>query len=137
MDTPEASLVAEFMSAREAAGACGITLLTDGETFILPDVPKAMDRVTYSTMAEVEIFIHGYSLGYKSSLRKEEELEGKTEKALALIADYGGTDGDHHKQWLIDQLLRVLTDDYDQWVKDYQDGEEGVHTYTWDIGITP
>ncbi len=85
-------------------------------------------------------------------------------KALALdfIMRYGGIDGDHHKTWVIDQVVRALhnvpvtvtrrswndgsiTDDveqstneaYENWVKSYNDGEDGPDTYEWDVGIAP
>jgi hypothetical protein len=61
----------------------------------------------------------------------------KVKKALDLIDEWGGIDGGHHKQWLLDQLVRVLSDDYDEWVNSYQDGEEGPETYEWDTGIVP
>lgn len=58
-------------------------------------------------------------------------------KVIRLIEDYGGIDGGHHKQWLIDKIIRVLVDDYDRWVKDYCRGEDGQKTYHWDKGIAP
>jgi len=59
-------------------------------------------------------------------------------EALALLHQHGGTDGGHHKQWLLDQILRALTGDgYDAWVKDYSNGEDGPQTYEWDEGIAP
>jgi hypothetical protein len=61
----------------------------------------------------------------------------KVKKALDLIDEWGGIDGGHHKQWLLDQLVRVLSDDYDEWVNSYQDGEEGPETHEWDTGIAP
>lgn len=58
-------------------------------------------------------------------------------EALALILKYGGIDGAHHKQWLIDQILRALTGDgYNKWLSDYEVDENG-DTYTWDEGIAP
>jgi len=67
-----------------------------------------------------------------------------------------------HNQWIIDQMVRALTDcpivtkkgiDYQgneytykaigksdvylSWVKDYQAGEDGPETYEWDVGIAP
>lgn len=59
------------------------------------------------------------------------------QKALDLIEEWGGIDGGHHKQWLLDQLVRELSPDYEQWVKDYESGEDGPHTYEWDKGIAP
>ena len=61
----------------------------------------------------------------------------KVNKALELIAEWGGIDGGHHKQWLLDYLVRELSDDYKQWVKEYEDGEDGPDTYSWDEGIAP
>jgi hypothetical protein len=54
------------------------------------------------------------------------------------IAEYGQTDGSHHKDWVIDQMVRALTgDNYDEWVRAYRDGEDGPETYEWDEGIAP
>ncbi len=58
-------------------------------------------------------------------------------RALDLIMKYGGIDGSHHKQWLLDQVVQVLSLDYPQWVKDYNDGEDGPETYEWDVGSAP
>lgn len=85
-------------------------------------------------------------------------------KALALdfVMRYGGIDGDHHKTWVIDQVVRALhnvpvtvtrrswsdgsfRDDveqstneaYENWVKSYNDGEDGPDTYEWGVGIAP
>ena len=64
-------------------------------------------------------------------------MEDKVKKALDLIEEWGGIDGEHHKQWLLDQLVRVLADDYDKWVRDWENGEDGPSTYEWDKGIAP
>ena len=58
-------------------------------------------------------------------------------QALSMIHQYGGTEGDHHRAWLIDQVVRILADDYNEWVRKHNDGEDGPDTYTWDIGIAP
>lgn len=85
-----------------------------------------------------------------------------TEKALDIATRSGGTDGDHHKMWVIDQMVRALTgcpmvedtaidcngksytyqrqgesDEYKEWVRQRCDGEDGPDTYHWDIGIAP
>ena len=57
--------------------------------------------------------------------------------ALDLIVRYGGIDGEHHKTWVIDQVSRVLSDDYDALVRDAREGEDGPETYDWDVGIAP
>ena len=62
----------------------------------------------------------------------------KIEEALGLIIRYGGTDGGHHKQWVLDQIVRVLTgNDYGNWVTDFCNGEDGPNTYEWDEGCPP
>lgn len=61
----------------------------------------------------------------------------KIEKALE-IAEYGSFDGDHHKMWVIDQMVRILTGKYyNEWVKNFCAGEDGPNTYKWDTGIAP
>ena len=62
----------------------------------------------------------------------------RIEKALDVALRYGGIDGAHHKTWVIDQMVRALTgDEYEAWLVEYRDGEDGPETYEWDEGITP
>jgi hypothetical protein len=59
-------------------------------------------------------------------------------KALEIIHLYGGIDGAHHKQWVLDQVVRALTGDkYPEWVAAQKAGEDGPNTYEWDEGIAP
>lgn len=48
--------------------------------------------------------------------------------AVELISDCGYTDGAHHKQWCLDQVLRILLTE--------EEYEESVDE-NWDIGISP
>ena len=62
--------------------------------------------------------------------------------ALDLITQYGGIDGAHHKQWVLDQIVRTLTKTekgYENWLKEYQGDldEEGCPEYEWDKGSPP
>lgn len=62
----------------------------------------------------------------------------RIEKALEVVQRYGGTDGAHHKQCVLDQVVRFLAaHDYDAWLADYCAGEDGPDTYSWDEGIAP
>lgn len=61
----------------------------------------------------------------------------KIRRALCIIARYGGIDGSHHKQWVLDQVVRQLTDDYHGWITAYEAGEDGPLIYEWDVGIPP
>lgn len=64
----------------------------------------------------------------------EEITSVGSERAIELAVRFGGIDGDHHKAWVIDQMVRALAGDkYDAIVKEAcGDGE-----YTWDVGIAP
>ena len=70
-------------------------------------------------------------------LKTIEEKDQQIEKALELILRYGGIDGDHHKMRVMDQVVRILADDYKKWVRNACDGEDGPDTYGWDEGIAP
>jgi hypothetical protein len=64
--------------------------------------------------------------------------EKKLEEALDIAVRYGGIDGDHHKTWVIDQIVRALTgDDYDNFIAAAKAGEDGPETYSWETGIAP
>lgn len=51
----------------------------------------------------------------------------------------GGVDGSHHKQWGLDQIIRIITgpEGYGRWLEGYKHGEYGPETYEWDEGIAP
>jgi hypothetical protein len=60
-------------------------------------------------------------------------LRAQIETAINLAVRFGGIDGDHHKAWVIDQMVRALAGDgYDKLVKDAC-GDD----YTWEVGIAP
>ncbi len=66
------------------------------------------------------------------------EANEQVDKARELILEWGGIDGGHHKQWLLDQVLRVLTQNgYAEILIEWEKGDEGPHTYSWDVGIAP
>lgn len=62
----------------------------------------------------------------------------KIAAAIDLAIRYGQIDGDHHKTWVIDQMVRVLSwPHYDEIVAEACDGEDGPGTYSWEVGIPP
>ena len=63
----------------------------------------------------------------------------KITKAVEIISNYGGLDGGHHKQWVLDQVMKVLMGPavYEQWLAKYCSGEDGPDTHEWDVGIAP
>lgn len=63
------------------------------------------------------------------------ELEQRIEGAITKIETYGGIDGAHHKQWVIDQVVRALKGpDYDEWLRVMNDDPRYPE---WDHGIAP
>ncbi len=38
----------------------------------------------------------------------DESTEARIAKAMGLIEDYGGIDDGHHRQWVLDQVVRAL-----------------------------
>lgn len=67
-------------------------------------------------------------------------MRKKEQKILEFISVYGGIDGADHKQWVLDNIVRMLIEtpeEYEKWVKDYQQGDEGPETYEWDKGVAP
>lgn len=69
-----------------------------------------------------------------------EWLNDRIGEALELAAQGINTDGAHHKQWYLDQIVRALFGDeqkYQAFVRKSQAGEDGPFTYGWDEGIAP
>ena len=66
------------------------------------------------------------------------DLKEKIEKALEVAMWDGQTDGCHHKEWVIDQMVRALVgDNYEKLIQGFCNGEDGPDTYTWSVGIPP
>lgn len=64
-------------------------------------------------------------------------MEERIKNALSYAWSYGQIDGDHHKMWVIDQMVRaLLEEEYDKWVEAYE-APDGEDYWEWDIGIAP
>lgn len=83
----------------------------------------------------------GYSMPLPVFTKKQIDkliYESRANNAIAIAVRYGGIDGDHHKSWVIDQMVKALADsDYDEIVKSACEGEDGPETYIWETGIAP
>lgn len=66
-------------------------------------------------------------------VKQRDNYKSKVDNALGLAFEYGQIDGSHHRIWCIDQMVRELADDYDNFIQEYEEDGE----YTWDIGIHP
>ena len=63
-----------------------------------------------------------------------DDAKQRNAKALMIAYEDAGHDGAHHKDWVIDQMVRALTgDDYEAWIEEYEQGGE----YRWDEGCPP
>ena len=71
-----------------------------------------------------------------SKLSHEELNEIVKGVIQGIIIPYGQTDGDHHKTWVIDQIVRKLMGyKYDTFIKAVNYGKDGPDTYEWRTGI--
>lgn len=71
----------------------------------------------------------------KSAVKSPSE---RIRQALEVAMQYGGIDGDHHKAWCIDQMVRRLTgDNYENFVRHAKSGADGPDTYEWNEGVAP
>lgn len=66
-------------------------------------------------------------------------MKERIKKTLNIAWSYGQIDGSHHKMWVIDQMIRALCEneeEYANWVMTYEtpDGED---YWEWDMGIAP
>lgn len=67
------------------------------------------------------------------------ELADRGERAVRLAIQYGQIDGEHHRLWVIDQMVRALLgnhradETYTEMVTQYEKDRE----YSWDTGTAP
>lgn len=95
-------------------------------------VSDEVKDVCIAAIKEVEQY---KTLGSFEELKDLKEKQISINLALDLAWRYGQIDGDHHKMWVIDQMVRSLCgteEEYNEWVKKYTDDD-----YEWDCGIAP
>lgn len=64
--------------------------------------------------------------------------DDRIKQAVEMATRYGGIDGAHHKAWVIDQMVRILTgDEYERVIAEACTGDDGPETYAWDEGAAP
>ena len=67
-------------------------------------------------------------------------MNKKQQQIINLIEEDGMVDGSHHKQWILDQILRIiLKKEYNSWLEKYnsETDENGEIYGEWDQGIAP
>lgn len=66
------------------------------------------------------------------------ELHERINKAIEVGIRHGGHDGEHHKTWVIDQMLRALLEDrYEEVIQKSCEDENGFVVHEHDCGIAP
>ena len=108
--------------------------------------------------------MEGYLGETELDWKQEKEFAKFTKKdwALLYITKYGWIDGGHHKDWVLDQVARILngapislrmakwnngqseyrfsvgeSEQYHKWVKDISSDENGNIISTYEVGIAP
>lgn len=65
-------------------------------------------------------------------------MTSSVREALSKASRFGGIEGEHQKQWVIDQTVRELAGPhYAAWVRACNFGYAGPETCHWDVGIAP
>lgn len=96
---------------------------------------RRLPRADAEGRAQVNVIIAHADEYLKSRERRHIDI---TRKVTEIATAYGQIDGDHHKAWVIDQIMRAVKgDSYDQWVREYCAGDDGPDTYEWDPGVAP
>lgn len=142
-DTSAANKTGPYPSFAEAVAA-SIARLPEGLAADLVSSPNSWLRTPDETGWTLQPWL--YEAGDRSRspwyIAESDLPESDAERvqlALELLAEHGQTDGDHHKAWVIDQTVRILTGDrYEHFIAEYrsEDGD-GEPIYTWDEGIAP
>lgn len=64
----ESYLIQRFSDLKKSAEAVGITLLAEGDKFVIKDARKATGQICFDKLEDMATFIYGYELGYKAGL---------------------------------------------------------------------
>lgn len=76
---------------------------------------------------QAQMQLEGAIMADKDAIQRRDE-------AISFLLHHGMYDGAHHKMWVIDQAIRILSGDkYPSLIAEYCDGGE----YDWDEGIAP
>lgn len=78
-----------------------------------------------------------YEQGFQEGIKSIDNE--KIEKALEFAWRFGQIAGDHHRLWVIDQMVRALCgneEEYTNWVERYET-PYGEDYWSWDVGIAP
>lgn len=86
------------------------------------------------------VFHDGKMREVSAKLTWEDPVDERVEKALEIAFKFASFDGNHHKAWAIDQMVRALCrseEKYQAWVAEYEKPLENGDRYEWYTGIAP
>lgn len=128
-DAVWASKIGTFQTLDEARAATGF-----GEPGMWRESPSG----GWMPGPAMEGTLHRKRIWYISPQEVPETDAERIQLAVKVALEFGQEDGEHHKMWVIDQMLRYLTGDaYEQTIVEYRAGVDGPDTYSWDEGIAP
>lgn len=139
-----------------------LELIEGGEAWVRPDTVSGVRNASAISVTVVErhglpeLYVKGTPAEVVTAIfgHAAPDVSGRVELALELADTWGGMDGAHHKAWVIDQMVRALTEcpfqdvggrwacngesaDYRAWVVEHCHGADGPNTYDWDTGTAP
>jgi len=105
-------------------------------TMVGEDPKRKEGAVWYTVQCEDENG-HTYALRYRDITEAPESLaspEERIEEVVALIQNNAMCDGEHHKIWLFNEVLRKLMggEEFVKWVGEYNEDESYAD---WDLGV--
>jgi hypothetical protein len=105
------------------------------------DDPKRGDGAWYTVLCDAEDGTT-HSLRYRDITETEfnPDPEERIKEAIAVIGEDGCVDGSHHKQWVLNEVLRKLMggEAFVAWLqKGYENGLDGEQYEEWDLGVAP
>ena len=132
-----------------------------------PNNTKPSLSIAFDDNAEVQKFVNfifrnpvddymWYEEPVKEVVKDDKDMlvnvafEKRIENALEFLSIWGQVEGNHHKTWVIDQVVRALcgcewnfndsffqNEEYKDWVSGYCYDDNHVMEYEWDTGIAP
>ena len=103
----------------------------------LDEALEALDSITKLKPGEHNLEV-AKSIAEEVTGHYKDTPENRNARALDIAFNYTPTDGVHHKNWVIDQMVRALLGSrYKQKIRDWCCGEDGEGTYKWNEGSKP
>lgn len=121
------------------------------QDYLIKSLKDPEEAIGYLTASFEESGKEGYVRALRNVIEaqqcdKDNESEdslGILKKIEGIIVQSGQIDGDHHKAWVIDQVMRIIKgDEYESFVEKYEyfddyGNVQKEQLYEWGVGIPP